>query len=72
MRPEPLSLMGLADWLPFALSHLKCCGQSGFCQPRSYLFCHHCVIARAIGGVFSCAAVLASNSADHAAMRVGT
>jgi len=23
----------------------KCCGHSGFCQPRSYLVCHHCVIA---------------------------
>lgn len=22
----PLSLMGLADWLPFASSHCKCCG----------------------------------------------
>jgi len=43
MRREPLSLMGLADWLPIAFSHSKCCSRSGFSQPRSYLFCHHCV-----------------------------
>jgi hypothetical protein len=41
----PLSLMGLADWLPIALSHSKCCSRSGFDQPGSYLFCHHCVIS---------------------------
>jgi len=43
LRPEPLSLMGLADWLPFAFSHSRCSGHCGFCQPRSYLVCHHCV-----------------------------
>lgn len=37
--------MGLADWLPFASSHCKCCGHCGFGQPRSNLFCHHNVIS---------------------------
>lgn len=34
----PLSLMGLADRLPFASSHCKCCGHVGFGRPRSNLF----------------------------------
>jgi hypothetical protein len=51
MRLMPLSLMGLADRLPFASSHSKCCGHLGFGQPRSNLSCHHCVIASAICGV---------------------
>jgi len=43
LRRVPLSLMGLAGWLPIANSHSRCCGRSGFDQPRSDLVCHHCV-----------------------------
>ena len=42
---ELLFLMGFAGRVPFALSHSKCRGRSGLCQPRSNLSCHHCVIA---------------------------
>ena len=34
----PLSLMGLAGWLPIAFLHSRCCGPLGFGQPRSDLF----------------------------------
>jgi hypothetical protein len=34
----PLSLMGLAGWLPIHYSHLRCRGRRGFGQPRSDLF----------------------------------
>jgi hypothetical protein len=34
----PLSLMGLAGWLPIALAHSRCCSHFGFGQPRSDLF----------------------------------
>jgi hypothetical protein len=36
---------------PIALSHFACQPNSGLYQPRSCLFCHHCVIACAIGGI---------------------
>jgi len=38
LRLAPLSLMGWAGWLPIASTHSRCCGRSGFFQPRSYLF----------------------------------
>jgi len=31
----PLSLMGLAGWLPIAIAHSRCCSRFGFGQPRS-------------------------------------
>jgi hypothetical protein len=34
----PLSLMGLAGWLPIAFAHSRCCSHFGFGQPRSDLF----------------------------------
>jgi hypothetical protein len=34
----PLSLMGLAGWLPIAIAHSWCCSHFGFGQPRSDLF----------------------------------
>jgi len=34
----PLSLMGLAGWLPIGVTHSWCCGYFGFGQPRSDLF----------------------------------
>jgi len=49
----PLSMMGFAGRLPFAYTHSMCLGWAGFCYPRSNLFCHHRVIARAIGGWIS-------------------
>jgi hypothetical protein len=45
LRRVPLSLMGSAGWFPIADLHSKCCDRPGFGQPRSNLFCHHCVIA---------------------------
>jgi hypothetical protein len=41
----PLSLMGLADWLPIAFAHSRCCSHIGFGQPRSELFAIICVSA---------------------------
>jgi len=34
----PLSLMGLAGWLPIGVTHSRCFGRFGFGQPRSDLF----------------------------------
>ena len=34
----PLSLMGLAGWLPIACTHSRCSSHTGFSQPRSDLF----------------------------------
>jgi hypothetical protein len=34
----PLSLMGLAGWLPIAMTHSRCSSHFGFGQPRSDLF----------------------------------
>src|SRR6516164_479109 len=46
----PLSLMGLAGWLPIAMTHSRCSSHFGFGQPRSELFAIIRVSALAIGG----------------------
>ena len=43
----PLSLMECAGWVPIDSMHSKCVAPDGFDQPRSYLFRHQCMIAKA-------------------------
>ena len=53
MRPSPRSLMEFAEWRLIIVSHSKCPTGHRLSHSRSYLSCHHIVIACAIGGVTS-------------------
>ena len=54
------SLMECAGWCPIALSHFACQPDNGLHQPRSYLLCHHFMIACAIGESTTCTALTCS------------
>ena len=49
MRPSPRSLMEFAEWRLIIVSHSKCVTLRRFSHSRSYLSCHHFMIACAIG-----------------------
>ena len=66
----PLSLMECAGWVPIDSMHSKCVAPDGFGQPRSYLFRHHCMIARAIVGRSFCWVCVFGS--DYAAATLGT
>ena len=73
MRREPLSLMEYAGRSLIISTRYERYDSDGVSRPRSDLFCHHVMIACAIGGVLllkSCAAVvlryrLSCRSADR-------
>src|ERR1039457_1424504 len=63
---------GMSGLAPNRIVALEVLGTFWVSPPRSYLFCHHCVLACAIGGVISCVLnVVVSCFPGYGAIRVG-